>query len=104
ELVVSDSITLATNLVLTTGHDHSLTFSGSSASLNVGSKDLTIDLNAAGLGGVVSGNAATDVIADDLDITTGSAGIGGNANPLTMNVTTLTTDTSGLNGPQFLSE
>lgn len=104
EITISDTITrpTATHVNLTTGGNNSITFSGASASLNTNGGDLSLTLNAAGTGAVVSGGAATEIIADDLVINAASSGIGSNGNPLTTNVNTLTTATT--NADQYLSE
>ena len=104
---ISDAISrpVATNVSVTTGGNNSVTFIGSSASLDANGGNVTITLNGAGSGSVVSGGAATDITADDVSITGGSGGIGTSGNPLTMSATTLTTDTNdAADGAQFLSE
>ncbi len=73
------------------------------ASISTGGK-VTLTTDASGSGGIVSGTAMTDVTADLLTITAGSAGIGVDGNPLTMSVNSLAANTATGNGHQFLSE
>jgi autotransporter-associated beta strand protein len=105
-IAVSAAITraTATDMTLTTGGNHGVLFTGS-GSLDSAGGDVTLSLNPAGTGAVTSGTAATDLAADDLAIIAGSGGIGSGGNPLTLAVTTLTTDTNDASdGAQFLSE
>lgn len=106
EITVSAAITrsTATNLTLNAGGNSSLLFSGA-GSLDANGGLVFVRLNAAGSGGVVSGTAATDILASVLSITAGSAGIGASGNPLALSVATLTTDTNdATDAAQFLSE
>ena len=106
QLIVSAAISRTTAaLTLTTGGNNSLTFSGATATLEFGSRAVTIALNNSGTGAVISGGETTDITAGDLVITAGSGGIGASGNPLTTTVLTLLTDTDDTNdGAQFLSE
>ena len=102
-ITVSAPITRAakSSLALITGQDNSLTFSGA-GSLDVSGGDVMVLLNGAGTGGVVSGDATTDITSGRLFIGAGSGGIGIGGNPLTFNVDLLVTHTN--DAPQFLSE
>jgi len=103
-VTASISRAVATDLQLFAGGDNGVTFSGS-GSLDAGGGDVTIALNASGTGGVVSGTATTDIIANSLSITAGSGGIGTSGNPLAIAAMTLVTDTdNSADGPQFLRE
>ncbi|MGV3609298.1 MAG: beta strand repeat-containing protein, partial [Planctomycetaceae bacterium] len=66
------------------------TGAGNSATLN------------AGLGSILSGTTATDVIAGTISLVAGAGGIGASGNPLTLSGTNLNSTTSG-NGNQFFS-
>lgn len=87
-------ITMATGTqAISTGGNITLNADGN-ITLGAISTAGNVSLTSGATGGIVSGNATTDVIASGLSIVAGLEGIGNFSNPLTMNVTTLTTNTT----------
>ncbi len=101
-ITVSAPITraVATDLFFTAG-SASLTFTGT-GSINTGGGSLFITLASAGPGAITSGTAATDIICDTLNLSSGTGGIGASGNPLRFDANFLGTQSFG--GNQFLSE
>jgi Ca2+-binding RTX toxin-like protein len=92
----------AANVTLVTGGNSRITFFNTGSLTATG--NVTLTTNAAGTGGIDSGNAAVDVTTGGLlTITAGSSGIGTLAAPLTLTTTTIVTNTATTNATQFLS-
>jgi autotransporter-associated beta strand protein len=87
-------------IVLTASNN--IAFIGAAASINAGSASATLNSNAAGTGGIFSGNAANDVNAATLSLTAGSSGIGSGGNPLSFDADFVDATTTA--SPIYLGE
>ncbi len=104
-ITVSAAVTTAvtTLVTITTGINNNVAF-GATGQLNTGAANLTLALDANGVGAVLSSSgAASDITTTLLTINAGQGGIGVSGNPLFFDATTLVTS-SGVNGTQFLRE
>ena len=70
---------------------------------HINASNSTVLLNT-NVGNIISGSASTDVFANTLSLTAISGNIGFSGNPFTFDATSLSTNSSSGNGPQYLSE
>lgn len=104
-ITINDNITrpVTTNFSLITGGNSGIVFTGSSATLDSNNGEVTLFLNPSGAGAITSGGALKDVRGINVFLTSGSGGIGTDANPLITDASSLFVQTSG-DSDAFLSE
>lgn len=105
-ITISDEITrpTVTDITLTTGGNHDIRFINANGTLDSANGQVTLLLNPAGTGAITSGGSALkDIRGINVELSSGSGGLGTSGNPIITDASTLVATTNG-NASAFLKE